>query len=266
MKCPSCGAVASGSFCASCGNPLKEKNCPACKADVPEGSRYCIACGKALSGGGGARGRNVQTPAPAPIAGGNAKLAWWVAGALLVVVLFALGYPVLTRNNGSGAGVVAPAGMGGATGGGGAVDLTTMPLEEQGTILFNRVMGSSSAGDSADVEFFLPKALIIYEQLNPADPDGLYHFALLHQVGGDYTAALAKAQEGLAQIPDYLLLLAVAAEASAGLGDEAGAREFYRHFLAVYDAEMGLLRPGYEHHQTIFSIYREEAQAFLSPG
>jgi len=156
--------------------------------------------------------------------------------------------------------------MGGTTEGTSAVDLTTMSLEEQGTILFNRVMGSSSAGDTADVTFFLPKALVIYGQLAPTDPDGLYHYALLHQVGGDFEAALAKAEEGLAQIPDYLLLLAVAAEASAGLGDAAGAAEMYRHFLDVYDVEMGQLRPGYEHHQNIFPVYRDEAEAFLSSG
>ena len=85
-------------------------------------------------------------------------------------------------------------------------------------------------------------------------------------MGGDHQAALAKAQEGLAQVPDYLLLLAVAAEASTGLGDEGGAREFYDHFLDVYDTEMALMRPGYEHHQAIFPAYRAQAEAFLNPG
>ena len=271
MKCPSCGAEASGKFCASCGSPLGAKKCRSCGAQVPEGSRFCTGCGKPMARGGGAKGQRPQGHGAGgripedPVPGGNANLAWWVAGALLVVVLFSLGYPVLTRNSGQGAGV-APPGMGGATGGGGAVDLTTMSLEEQGTILFNRVMGSSSAGDTADVAFFLPKALVIYGELNPTDPDGLYHYALLYQVGGDFEAALAKAQEGLAQIPDYLLLLAVAAEAYLGLGDEAAAREMYTHFLDVFDFEMGQLRPGYEHHQNIFPVYRDEAEAFLSSG
>ena len=262
MKCPSCGAAASGKFCASCGKPLRMKKCPSCGAQVSPESRFCTGCGNTLPGGGDAKGRG--TPSPASV--GNANLAWWVSGALLVVVLFSLGYPVLTRSNGSGGGGPAPSGMGGATGGGSALDLATMSMEEMGDTLFNRVMRSSSAGDAADVEFFLPKALVIYEQLNPTDSDGLYHYALLHQVGGDFEAALAKAQEGLAQVPDYLLLLAVAAEASVGLGDEDGAREFYSHFLDVYDTEMGLMRPGYEHHQAIFPAYREAAQAFMNKG
>jgi tetratricopeptide (TPR) repeat protein len=141
-----------------------------------------------------------------------------------------------------------------------------MPVDSQATVLFNRVMTSSSIGDTADVEFFLPKALLIHEQLNPTDPDGLYHFALLHQVGGDYDAALAKAREGLAEVPDYLLLLAVAAESLAALGDEEAAGELYGRYLEVYDAEMALMRPGYEHHQPIFPAYRAQAQEFLNRG
>ena len=194
---------------------------------------------------------------------GIPNLGWWVAGALLAVTILALGYPILTRSDGPTGGAVAPPGMGGTGGGAGAVDLTTMSLEEQGNVLFNRVMGSSSAGDSADVEFFLPKALVIYGQLSPTDPDGLYHYALLYQVGGDFEAALAKAGEGLAQIPDYLLLLAVAAEASVGLGDQAAAQEYYGQYLEVFEAEMEEMRPGYEHHTSIFPVYREEALAFV---
>jgi len=198
--------------------------------------------------------------------GGNSNLAWWVAGALLVVVLVALGYPILTRGGGAPSGGFSSDGMEGATGEGGLVDLTSMSLDEQGTRLFNRVMSSNSTGDTADVAFFLPKALIIYEQLAPTDPDGLYHYALLYQVGGDFEAALAKAEEGLAEVPDYLLLLAVAAESSAALGDSVQAREFYSRLLDTYDTELELMRPGYEHHMAILPTYREEARAFLNSG
>lgn len=183
-----------------------------------------------------------------------------------MVVLVAVGYPVLTRKNSQPGGSGAPAGTGATTGGSGLVDLTTMSLEEQGTILFNRVMSSNGAGDTADVEFFLPKALIIYEQIAPTDPDGIYHYALLYQVGGDYEAALAKAGEGLAEVPDYLLLLAVAAESSANMGDSTTARDFYTRLLNAYDAEIEIMRPGYEHHMTILPAYRDEARAFLSSG
>jgi len=189
-----------------------------------------------------------------------------VAGVFLVILLVALGYRVLTRNGATGSGVQAPAGMGGETGDAGLVDLTQIPLEEQGTRLFNRVMSSNSAGDTANVNLFLPMALTVLEQLAPTDPDGLYHFALLYQVGGEFESALAKAQEGLEASPDYLLLLAVAGEASASLGERAQAEGYYRHFLDVYDDELARGRPGYDHHQPIFPVYREEALAYLSQG
>jgi tetratricopeptide (TPR) repeat protein len=188
-------------------------------------------------------------------------LAWWVAGALLVVVMVVLGYPILSGSSSSGPQGL-PSGEEPPTESG-AVDLTTMPLAEQATRLFNRVMTSNSTGDTADVAFFLPKAITIYEQVAPTDPDGLYHFTLLHLVGGDFAAALAKAQEGLAQIPDYLLLLAAGAEASLGLGDEETARAYYSRFLEVYDTEMGMARAGYDHHQRILPTYREDARAYL---
>ena len=195
-------------------------------------------------------------------------MAWWVAGALLVVTLIALGYPILTRDSqapGAGGGAVPPGmGSGGGAPGTSAVDLTTMSLEQQGTLLFNRVMTSSTNGDVADVEFFLPKALVIYEQINPTDPDGLYHYALLHMVGNDFESALTKVGEGLAQVPDYVLLLGVGGEAALGLGDTAAARDYYEHLLEVYDVELGMSRVGYDHHQPMFPTYRTAAEAFLN--
>ena len=194
-------------------------------------------------------------------------MAWWVAGALLVVTLIALGYPILTRDSqapGAGGGAVPPGmGSGGGAPGTSAVDLTTMSLEQQGTLLFNRVMTSSTNGDVADVEFFLPKALVIYEQINPTDPDGLYHYALLHMVGNDFESALTSVGEGLAQVPDYVLLLGVGGEAALGLGDTAAARDYYEHLLEVYDVELGMSRVGYDLHQPMFPTYRTAAVAFL---
>ncbi len=284
MKCPSCGVEASGKFCFSCGAPLKSQQCPSCGAAAAPGSKFCTSCGKALPGKapgagpprpgnrGAARSRAGGRPTiasqmveTAEAAGGPGNLAWWVAGGLLVVLIIALGYPILRRSSGvGGAGVGdVPPGMGGSGAASGLVDLSTMTLDEQGTRLFNRVMTSNSAGDTADVAFFLPKALVIYEQINPTDPDGLYHYALLYLVGEDYQAALDKAKEGLAESPDYLLLLAAGAEASVGLGDTVAARDYYAHLLQVYDSEMALMRPGYDHHQRILPAYREEAQAFL---
>lgn len=294
MKCPSCGAEASGKFCSSCGTKLQGESCTACGSTLLPGAKFCNNCGAPAGRKGGApagsngqavtgRGRDAArkeglrahpgraggrpgdpgqagAPQAPPPRAGDARLAWWVAGGALVVLLVVLGYPVLTGSSDSGSpgvpgGAPAPSQQ--------AVDLTTMSLEEQATRLFNRVMMSSSAGDTADVAFFLPKALTIYEQLAPSDPDGIYHVVLLLLVGGDHEGALAKAQEGLAQEPDYLLLLASAAEAAAGLGDDEAAVGYFTHFLRVYDSEMGQARPGYDHHSQMLPVYRETAQAFV---
>jgi hypothetical protein len=216
---------------------------------------------------GPAEGPGVSSiPSPAV---GTGKLAWWVAGAFLVIVLLMLGYPVLKREgvpSGAGAGSGAPSMPGAPESGSGLVDLTSMPLEEQALTLFDRVMRSASAGDTADVAFFLPKALVIHEQLNATDADGIFHFALLHLTGGDYEAALAKAMEGLAQVPDHLLLLGASGEAAASLGDSVAAREFYGRYVQLYDVEIGMERSGYEHHQPLFPIYLSEAKAFLGQG
>lgn len=292
MNCPSCGAEASGKFCSSCGGPLSTETCSSCGAPAPPGGKFCTSCGSAIGGTGararaaGGQGKGGSGPGrrgqgepqelgardpgarQASLPGGR-NPAWWAAGALLILVIVALGYPVLSRSSANGlpgGGSQGIPGMGGGEAGGGPVDITTMPLDEQATILFNRVMTSNSAGDSADVAFFLPKALIIHEQLDPTDPDGLYHYALLLMVGEDFSGALAKAREGLAEVPDYLLLLAVGGEASAALGDTLAAGDYYAHFLDVYDVEMGLMRFGYEHHQAILPAYREEAAAFLGRG
>jgi hypothetical protein len=188
---------------------------------------------------------------------------------MLVIVLVALGYPVLNRGANPGAGSVPggmPPGMGGTGTGAGAVDLTNMSLEEQATRTFNRVMSAKSAGDTASVAFFLPMALTVYQELNATDPDSRYHVALLHMAGGDAEAALATAREGLAEEPDYVLLLGVGAEAAVALGDDATARQYYTHLLEVYDTELGMSRIGYDHHQPMFPAYREAARAFLGQG
>jgi tetratricopeptide (TPR) repeat protein len=183
----------------------------------------------------------------------------------LVAVLFVLGYPALTRDADRSQGVPGPSAAQG-TGGSALVDLTSMPLEEQALTLFDRVMRSASAGDTADVAFFLPKALVVHEQLAAEDADGIFHFGLLHLTGGDYESALAKAREGLERVPEHLLLLGVAGEAAAAQGDSAAAREYYGSYVDLYEAEMGMLRSGYEHHQPLFPVYLREAQAYLTPG
>ncbi len=259
MKCSNCGAEAEGNFCSSCGAPLKGRACPECGATVAPGDRFCTRCGTAVAPGAAVEAAPGDDEEELATAGGS-NLGWWVAGVILVVAAVALGYPALTRNTSS-----APAGAG-AGPMGEAVDLSSMSLEEQATRLFNRVMTSASAGDTADVAFFLPKAIVIYEQLEGLDADGLFHFTLLYLTGGQYDSALAKAREGLEANPDHILLLDAAAEAALGTGDTATAREYFSRLLEVYDTEMTRTRPGYVDHQRLFPEYRSRAEAYLQGG
>jgi tetratricopeptide (TPR) repeat protein len=143
------------------------------------------------------------------------------------------------------------------------MDLSSMAPREIADRLFNRVMSSAEAGDSADVAFFLAKAVTSYEMARPLDSDGLYHLALLHQTGGDYEASLAAAREVLDREPDHLLNLSAAAEAAVRLGDRERAEGFYRHLLEVFDAETAKGLSEYLLHSTVISRLRSEAEAFL---
>lgn len=257
--CPSCGARSDGNFCPKCGAPLARRSCPSCGSDAPPGARFCTGCGAGLGNGGGGSGDGVPW----------AKVGWGVAGALLVVVILLLVFPVL---NPGGAGSSGPDGGAGnvpaaATGGGtGAVDLSSMTPREAADRLFNRVMSASEAGDQAQVVQFLPMALASYDRVDPLDADARFHVSLLHRAGGQYEEAVAAARTALEASPDHLLNLAAAAEAAALLGDSAEAREHWQRFIDIYDDEVDRDRPGYELHAALLPQLREDARLFLSAG
>jgi hypothetical protein len=95
----------------------------------------------------------------------------------------------------------------------------------------------------------------------PLDLDGRYHLAMLRQASGDTAAAVAIAQEILAENPDYLLALSAVAEAARTRGDTATARENYARFLRVYDAERAKGLEEYASHATMLDITRQNAVA-----
>ncbi len=258
MKCPACGAEASGKFCSSCGSRLAPAACPACGEVSPPGAKFCIHCGAQLAASRGTAGQ----------AGGSGwmgeKIAWWVAGLLLVGLIVVIGYPVIRDRLASPGAVTPPAGT--APGGAAAVDLSSMTPREAADRLFGRVMVAASQGDTAEALRFLPMALSAYDQIGSLDLDGRFHVALLQSTGGEYASSLATAREALAEDPDHLLNLSVAGAAAAASGDSAAAREYYGHFLEVYEAEMAKNREEYQAHQNFFPQARQDAEAFLAVG
>ena len=121
--------------------------------------------------------------------------------------------------------------------GGTPPDLSSMTPIEAADRLFQRVMAAVEVGDEATVVQFLPMALQAYEIARPLNADGMYHLASLQRAAADFRGSLATAQEGLAETPDHLLLLAAAGEASEGLGDMDTARVYWQHFLDAYESE-----------------------------
>ncbi|MDH5590659.1 MAG: hypothetical protein OEZ37_11485, partial [Gemmatimonadota bacterium] len=168
------------------------------------------------------------------------------------------------------AGPVAGPGQGGmgasagAANGAATTDITQMSPREAADRLFNRVMTTASAGDTAGAQAFLPMAIGAYERAMPLDMDGYFHMALLQITGAEYDGALAVAQEILDVYPDHLLGLASAGDAAAGAGRMDEAREYFTHIIRVFDAEVGRALPEYEGHQSYLTELKARAEAFVS--
>jgi hypothetical protein len=141
------------------------------------------------------------------------------------------------------------------------VDLNSMTPREAADRLFTRVMRGVSAGNDAEVQSFLPMALAAYDRAMPLDADGLFHRALLQITAADPDAALATAEEGLADAPTHLLLLSAAAEAQTALGNEAEARAIYARILEAWASEIGSGLADYEAHQQMMPEIESTARA-----
>jgi len=243
MNCPVCHAEAQGAFCSHCGAPLEGAACRECSAPLVPGARYCVNCGRPVQ----------RVPSSAP---------WFIAAAatiaLVAVVLLAFLRPARSDAP-SPPTATAQAGMDGAVA---APPLTGTP-REQADRLYDRIMRASTAGDSAEVAFFLPMALAAYRGAEPLDADGLYHLSVLEAAAGDYAAARATAERILETHPDHLLGLAAAARAARSAGAEDVARRLYGRLVEVYDAERARGLPEYADHAPILPLYLQEAHELL---
>lgn len=263
MTCPRCGAEAAGNFCASCGASLKPGPCPSCGTQPDAGDRFCNRCGTFLQGEA-----DVSGGAGAPAtrgAGGSPNIGWAAAGGLLVVLILVLAWPRLQASDPpQRAGAVAPAGGAAAPGAASGVDLSSMTPREAADRLFNRVMQAVSAGNDAEVQSFLPMAVAAHERAMPLDADGMFHLALLQLTAQDLAGAVATAESALADEPDHLLLLSVAAEAQKEAGNDEAAAELYRHILDVWETETTAGREEYDAHRETIREIEADARDYLT--
>jgi len=249
MQCPECGHESDGAFCPRCGTRLAGPRCPECGARLDPDARFCTKCGEPVAASRG----GFRSPAP------------WialtvVAGIVIVAVVLQLDrgarrtapdLPAGTPAETQGARPTAEDPMAGG------------PLAA-GDRLFDRIMTEMERGDTSQARFFVPMALQSYELAAPLDDDRRYHVGLIHLVNGDPEAARAAVEPVLADNPDHLLALKVAAEAEALMGDSAAARRLYQRLLDHYEEESARPLVEYEAHGRVLPIYRDEAEAFLA--
>ena len=145
-----------------------------------------------------------------------------------------------------------------------AVDLASMTPRQAADRLFERVMRTLSAGDTAQARAFLPMALAAYQRVPELDIDAHYHLGTLHLFAEDPIAARAEADTILAADPNHLFGLFVAAQAEKMQGNSAVARDLYQRFLEAYPTEAQRALSEYQAHQLALEGMRAEAAAFTA--
>jgi len=187
--------------------------------------------------------------------GGGSDIAWWIAGATMVVLMLVL---VWNGTEGSApAAVPAPVSAF-------PTSIAQMTPRQTADEFFNRVMTASDNGDQLTVDQFLPTALKAYEAARPLDMDGLFHVSLLYYAGKDYEASLAGAREILAAEPGHVLGLVAAAKAALALGRDDEAAGYYQLIIENHDREIARPLPEYQTHARYFGVARDEARTFLA--
>ena len=265
VRCPECGREGAGNYCSRCGARLGggEGACPECGSEVKEGALYCGQCG-----------HPVRSPERKPF---TAYLPWILAGVALVAFAVAVGLFVQDQSaprgaEGSITGGLPSSTEGGATAGGGATgaaggagmpspdELANMSPREAADRLFDRAMQEQETGDPERARFFAQMGLQAYERVPPdaMDADARFHVGMLELAMGNPEAAAGRAETLLADRPDHVLGLILAARVAEARGEEARAdslRSRLREAVEAGALEEGL--PGYEAHRAFIEAEAE---------
>lgn len=245
--CPSCGKPAQGKFCTHCGAQLAARACSKCQATLSPGARFCHSCGAPAAGASEPASRAGKFP-----------LAWAVAAVAIVVLALVIAVrPSSPPQPGQSAGMPAASPAG-------APDISTLSPRQQADRLFDLIMTSAEAGDTARVAFHTDMAIQAYQMIGDLDADARYHVGLIHVVRGETAEALAQADSLEAVAPGHLLALVLRRSAARASGDTTALPGIYRAFLASYEREIAIARPEYEMHRNSIDSFVNEARAAMA--
>ncbi len=226
----------------------ESRKCPSCGRSFDPSDRFCRQCGAPLNAGGKANG-------------GMRGLVG-LRGFGIAIVALAVFYAVLQYGGRSGSSDT-PAQR---------ISISEIGTPSPGVApdpratadqLFNEALAAYETGDSERANRFVPMALTAYAQLGELDLDARYHVALLDLAAGEAKAALAQADTMLAQIPEHLLGLLVAARAHEQLNQPSQAADYYQRFLAAHTPEVAASRQEYLDHGRVLGSRRQTAIEYL---
>jgi hypothetical protein len=145
-----------------------------------------------------------------------------------------------------------------------APDISALSPEETANRLFNRVMLLAGQGKTDSVRFFASMALAAYGMLEPLSADERYDMGRIAEVAGALPLAMAQADTILAENPDHLLGLALAARVALLNKDATAKQSFAERLVAASRPESAKQLPEYQRHAEDISRAVEDAQRTLS--
>lgn len=205
-------------------------SCPACRATLSPGGRFCHRCGRPTTSNSGDRA------------------AWLVGWSLVVIAVGTIVFWVL-RDTPTPQGSPDMVNAGSANGT--PPDISQMSPAERFLRLHDRVMAAAEQGDTSTVASFTPMALTAYGMLDKVDADLRYHAAALYLKVGGYGEALALADTIARNSPNHLLADVIRSEVAEARGDRAAATRSREQFLQHYAAQLATGRPEYTEHKAL---------------
>ena len=186
------------------------------------------------------------------------RLAPWILGGVLGLVLIALVARSGSRAPASSPAQTPPPGAAGAA----ATplpDISSLSPAERFDRLYQRIIAAAQSGDQATVTRFMPMAVSAFGMLDSVTVDLRYHLAMLELHVGDLPAAQAQADSIKRADPAHLFSYVIQAAVARWKEDALGRAAAYRGFLQHYDAEIAKKRPEYREHQSMLDEVKQAA-------